>query len=103
MNPNMQIQYNKYMDSVDHFNHYYLTFAFSWKTVKWFQVIWHSIVEVILVYECVAYNLEIPGEGTCPQEIPGSFNLQTLVTGFERRIAETDVRFPLFVDLRLTV
>jgi hypothetical protein len=53
-------QCNKYMGDLDHFDHYYLTYPFASKMAKWYHLIWHSVVEVTFVYECIAYNIEIP-------------------------------------------
>jgi hypothetical protein len=94
MKTSTQIQYNKYMG-----DHYYLTYPFSWKTVKWYELIWYSIVEVTFVYERIAYILEIPEKKVAHRKFQEAL-IYGLVRGFERK---KDVRFPLFVDLRLTV
>ncbi|RZF48805.1 hypothetical protein LSTR_LSTR003185 [Laodelphax striatellus] len=58
MKPNIQILYNKNMGGVDHFDKFSTTYCYAHKSMKWYQPIWHFLIEVGLVNGCIAYNMQ---------------------------------------------
>lgn len=56
--PNIQICYNKNMGGVDLFDKFCSTYPYGHKSMKWYQPLWHFIIEVGLVNGCIAYNMQ---------------------------------------------
>lgn len=56
--PNVQVLYNKNMGGVDKFDQYCSTYPYGRRSRKWYQTIWHFIIEVALVNGCIAYNMQ---------------------------------------------
>lgn len=58
--PNVQVLYNKNMGGVDLFDQYCSTYPYGRKSMKWYQTIWHFLIEVALVNGCISYNFVNP-------------------------------------------
>ena len=58
--PYVQLLYNKNMGEVDRFHQYCSTYPYGRKSTKWYQTIWHFLIEVALVNGCISYNLVKP-------------------------------------------
>lgn len=58
--PNIQILHNSFMGGVDSFAQLCATYAFDRKSNKWYQAIWHFLIEVALVNGCICYNIQNP-------------------------------------------
>ena len=56
--PNVREKYNSFMGGVDHFDHFCSTYPFNRKNKKWYQTIWHFIIEIALVNGHIAYNMQ---------------------------------------------
>ena len=60
--PNVQVMYNKFMGGVDTFDQLCSTYPFNRKTKKWYQTIYHFIIEAALVNSRICYNIQNPGK-----------------------------------------
>ena len=47
----------KKMGGVDRFDQYCLAYPYGRRSRKWYQTVWHFIIEVLLVNGCIAYNM----------------------------------------------
>ncbi|XP_068221401.1 piggyBac transposable element-derived protein 4-like [Palaemon carinicauda] len=56
--PSLQAQYNKYMGGVDLFDQFCSTYPFNHRSKKWYQTLWHFVIEVALVNSKISYNLQ---------------------------------------------
>lgn len=56
--PNIQIMYNSNMGGVDLFDQFCSTYPYGRKSMKWYQPLWHFLIEVGLVNGCISYNLQ---------------------------------------------
>lgn len=58
--PSVQILYDKYIGGVDKFDHLCSTYPFKRRTKKWYQTLWHFVIEVALVNSLICYNVQNP-------------------------------------------
>lgn len=58
--PNIQVLYNTFMGGVDKFDQFCSTYNYNRKSPKWYQTLWHFVLEVALVNGCIAFNLQNP-------------------------------------------
>ncbi|XP_068229126.1 uncharacterized protein [Palaemon carinicauda] len=56
--PSLQAQYNKYMGGVDLLDQFCSTYTFNHRSKKWYQTLWHFVIEVALVNSKISYNLQ---------------------------------------------
>lgn len=56
--PNIQVLYNKNMGGVDLFDQFCSTYPYGRRSMKWYQPVWHFIIEAGLINGCIAYNLQ---------------------------------------------
>lgn len=81
--PNVQVLYNKNMGGVDRFDQYCSTYPYSRRSRKWYQTIWHFIIEVALVNGCIAYNIQNPSS-TCSHREFRERVIDGLVCGYKK-------------------
>ena len=58
--PTIQVTYNKFMGGVDKFDQLCTTYPFQHKHKKWYQTLWHFVIEVAPVNGYICYNTQNP-------------------------------------------
>lgn len=58
--PSVQVLCNKYMGGVNLFYQLCSTYPFNRRSRKWYQALWHFIIEVALINSHICYNIQNP-------------------------------------------
>ena len=82
--PTIQQTYNKYMGGVDRFDQLCSTYPFGRKNKKWYQTLWHFVIETALINGLICYNIQNPNKKLQPR-VFRQHVIDGLVKGLSRR------------------
>ena len=100
--PSIQVLYNKHMGGVDKFDQLCGSYNFNRQSKKWYQILWHFVIEVALVNGRICYNAANSG-ATVSQTAFRERVIDGLLQGYERkRSSKVGRPFTTPLETRLT-
>lgn len=99
--PCVHVEYNKYMEGVDKFDQLCSTYPYKRKSQKWYQPIWHFIVEAALVNSNICYNIQNPTAKLDKKKLREKI-INTLLEGYKGSKTQRRGRYSNPMESRLT-
>ena len=82
--PSIQVLYNKHMGGVDKFDQLCESYNFNRRSKKWYQILWHFVIEVALVNGRICYNAT--NSGAAVSQTPSRKRvIDGLLQGYKRK------------------